>query len=115
MCRRHSRKKVVATASRRECGYKRTGEPSVPFYEKGGTAKQVTDFFHKKNRNKRNLFRRGACDGTRTCDLRITNALHYQLCYTSIFNFKKYTILNPFCQDFINLNTFVTKRGIIYL
>ena len=48
MCRRHSRKKVVATASRRECVYKRTGEPSVPFYEKGGTAKQVTDFFHKK-------------------------------------------------------------------
>ena len=28
---------------------------------------------------------RGACDGIRTCDLRITNALHYQLCYTSIF------------------------------
>lgn len=25
----------------------------------------------------------GASDGTRTCDLRITNALHYQLCYTS--------------------------------
>ena len=28
----------------------------------------------------------GACDGTRTCDLLITNALHYQLCYTSILN-----------------------------
>ena len=26
----------------------------------------------------------GACDGTRTCDLLITNELHYQLCYTSI-------------------------------
>ena len=26
----------------------------------------------------------GACDGIRTCDLRITNALHYRLCYTSI-------------------------------
>ena len=29
----------------------------------------------------------GACDGTRTCDLLITNELHYQLCYTSIFRF----------------------------
>ncbi len=28
----------------------------------------------------------GACDGTRTCDLLITNELHYQLCYTSILN-----------------------------
>ena len=43
-----SRKKAVATASRRECVYKRTGKPSEPFYEKGGTVKQVTDFFHKK-------------------------------------------------------------------
>ena len=41
----HSRKKVVATVNRSECVYKRTGEPSVPFYEKGGTVKQVTDFF----------------------------------------------------------------------
>ena len=40
-----SRKKVVATASRRECECIRTGSPSVPFYEKGGTVKQVTDFF----------------------------------------------------------------------
>ncbi len=39
------RKKVVATANFRECVYKRTDEPSVPFYEKGGTAKRVTDFF----------------------------------------------------------------------
>ena len=30
----------------------------------------------------------GACDGTRTCDLLITNELHYQLCYTSILNFE---------------------------
>ena len=28
-----------------------------------------------------------ACDGTRTCDLLITNELHYQLCYTSIIKF----------------------------
>ncbi len=57
--RRRIRKKVVATASRRVCVYKRTGKPSEPFYEKGGTVKQVTDFFAQKNRNKRNLFRRG--------------------------------------------------------
>ena len=46
--RRRTRKKVVATVSRRECVYKRTGKPSEPFYEKGGTVKQVTDFLHKK-------------------------------------------------------------------
>ncbi len=45
----HTRKKVVATANRRECACKRTGEPSVPFYEKGGTVKQVTDFLQKKS------------------------------------------------------------------
>ncbi len=45
LCRRRARKKVVATVSRRECACKRAGEPSVPFYEKGGTVKQVTDFF----------------------------------------------------------------------
>ena len=41
----------------------------------------------------------GACDGTRTCDLRITNALHYQLCYTSISTAKLYYI-------FFSLSTF---------
>ncbi len=34
--------------NRRECVYKRTDEPSAPFYEKGGTVKRVTDFLHKK-------------------------------------------------------------------
>jgi len=33
-----NRKKVVATVCRPECVYKRTGKPSVPFCEKGGTA-----------------------------------------------------------------------------
>ncbi len=28
----------------------------------------------------------GAGDGIRTCDLLITNQLHYRLCYTSDFN-----------------------------
>ena len=46
--RRRTRKKVVATANRRECVYKRTGKPSELFYEKGGTVKQVTDFFTQK-------------------------------------------------------------------
>ncbi len=44
-----TRKKVVTNASRREGACNRTGEPSVPFYEKGGTVKQVTDFLHKKS------------------------------------------------------------------
>lgn len=47
-CAEGSRKKVVATANRRECVYKRAGKPSVPFYEKGGTVKRLTDFFVQK-------------------------------------------------------------------
>ena len=46
--RRRTRKKVVATANRREGVYNQTGEPREPFCEKGGTVKQVTDFLHKK-------------------------------------------------------------------
>ena len=45
MCRRYTRKKVVATASRCECVYKRTVEPSVPFCERGEMTARVTDFF----------------------------------------------------------------------
>ena len=43
-----ARKKVVATENRREGACNRTGALSVPFYEKGGTVKQVTDFFKQK-------------------------------------------------------------------
>ncbi len=46
-----TRKKVVATVSRRERVYKRTGEPSVPFCDKGGMTERLTDFSVKKNRN----------------------------------------------------------------
>ena len=42
-----TRKRLVATESRRECACKRTGEPSVTFCEKGGTVERVTDFFIK--------------------------------------------------------------------
>ncbi len=42
------RKKLVTTASRSESVYKRTGEPSVTFFDKGGTVKHMTDFLHKK-------------------------------------------------------------------
>jgi len=48
------RQKVIATANRCENIYKRTGERSVNFDERGGTVKTVTDFFYKKNRNERN-------------------------------------------------------------
>ncbi len=59
MCRKHSRKKVVATASRREGVYNRTGEPSVPFCEKGEARKRANDFFCiKKIEAKRTLLRR---------------------------------------------------------
>ena len=42
------RKRLVVKQRRYECVYKRTGTPNVPFYEKGGTVKQVIDFLHKK-------------------------------------------------------------------
>lgn len=45
------REKLVAIASRRECVYKRAGELSVTFHERGGTTECVTDFSTKKNRN----------------------------------------------------------------
>ena len=57
----------------------------------------------------------GACDGTRTCDLRITNALHYQLCYTSIFNIRKYTIFNAFCQEFIIQTFIIWKENYLFM
>lgn len=44
----------------------------------------------------------GACDPARTDDLRITNALHYRLCYTS--NLKDLYIINDFILFF---NTFI--------
>ena len=45
------REKLVAIVSLRECVYKRTGELSVTFHERGGTTARVTDFSAKKNRN----------------------------------------------------------------
>ena len=51
MCRRHTRKKVIATVSRSERACKRTDEPSVPFCERGGMTEHMTDFSAKKNRN----------------------------------------------------------------
>ena len=44
MCRKHSRKKVVATANRRESACKRTGEPSVPFCEKMRQDKRLKNY-----------------------------------------------------------------------
>ena len=44
MRRRSTRKRLVATASRREGVYNRAGEPSVTFCGKGGTVERVTDF-----------------------------------------------------------------------
>ena len=38
------REKLVAIVSRRECVYKRAGELSVTFHERGGTTEHVTDF-----------------------------------------------------------------------
>ncbi len=43
-------KKVVATASRREGVYNRTGKPSVTFCERGEARKRADDFLHKKSK-----------------------------------------------------------------
>ena len=55
---------------------------------------------NKKQLEKTNCFF-GACDPVRTDDLRITNALHYRLCYTSIYLMlviilKRYLFFNTF-------------------
>ena len=39
------RKRLVVKQRRYECVYKRIADLNVTFCEKGGTAKQVTDFF----------------------------------------------------------------------
>jgi len=44
-CQYKTRKKLVATASRRERVYKRTDKPSVTFCEKGEARKRADDFF----------------------------------------------------------------------
>ena len=82
----HTREKVIATANRRECVYKRTGEPSVPLRERGGAAARATDFFvfAQKNRSKQSLLRRGDPYENRTrvtavkgrCLNRLTNGPH---------------------------------------
>ena len=48
----HTREKVVATANRCECVYKRTGEPSVTFHKKGGARKRADVFLDKEKRSK---------------------------------------------------------------
>ena len=42
----------------------------------------------------------GAGDGIRTCDLLITNQLHYRLCYTSDCNIISHS--NAFFKSFLN-------------
>ena len=53
------REKLVAIVSRRECVYKRAGELSVTFHERGGTTERVTDFLYKKIGTEQSTFRRG--------------------------------------------------------
>ena len=48
-----TRKKLVATASRREGVYNRTGEPSVTFCERGGARKRADGLsFCRRQKNK---------------------------------------------------------------
>lgn len=51
----------------------------------------------------------GACDGTRTCDLLITNELHYQLCYTSIT--KRYNTLYRILKAMSRENPIIYEKA----
>ena len=51
----------------------------------------------------------GACDGTRTCDLLITNELHYQLCYTSIS--KRYNTLYRILKAMSRENPIIYEKA----
>ena len=53
------REKLVAIVRRRECVYKRAGELSVTFHERGGTTERVTDFLYKKIGTEQSPFRHG--------------------------------------------------------
>ena len=78
--RRHTRKKVVATAKHRERVYKWAVEPSVPFCEKGGTTARVTDFSVKKIGTEQSPFRRGCRGRIWTTDLRVMRCHFFILC-----------------------------------
>ncbi len=54
------------------------------------------------------LFLFGAGDGIRTCDLLITNQLHYRLCYTSDYNI--ISQFNGFCNTFLNFYLFFLDK-----
>ena len=58
-----TRKKLVATANRRDGVYNRTGKPSVTFCERGGARKRADVFLAKKNGAKQALLRRGGDGG----------------------------------------------------
>ena len=81
-----TRKRVVATASRREGVYNRTGEPSVPFCGKGGARERADGFFFavgkKEAGAKRTLLRRGRSGGIRTHGIMLPKHARYQLRYT---------------------------------
>lgn len=67
-----TRKKLVATANRRDGVYNRTGKPSVTFCERGGARKRSDVFLAKKNGAKQALLRRGGEMGIRTPEAALT-------------------------------------------
>ena|GEM_PF-2335463 len=81
-----TRKKLVATVSRREGVYNRTGEPSATFFEKGAAADKAKPYFMEiKCGEPKGLPRRGGPEGDRTLDLCIANAALSQLSYRPVF------------------------------
>ena len=75
-----TRKKLVATANRREGVYKRAGEPSVTFCGKEERRREWADDFSKEksSRTIQSPRRLGRGDKTWTCGLCVPNAALYQ-------------------------------------
>ena len=74
-----TRKKLVATANRREGVYNRTGEPSVTFATEEEQQRECALTFVKKSEQAiHSLLRRGRDDKIRTCGLCVPNAALYQ-------------------------------------
>ena len=84
-----TRKKLVATASRREGVYNRTGGPSVTFCEKEEQWSGWLIFYEIKSRNELHSFRRGGGEGSRTPVRRPSWQTFYRLSSWFVFPLRR--------------------------
>ena len=118
-----NRKKLVATAKRREGVYNRTVEPSVTFFEKGAAADKVKPYFKNKIRRTERLavtwWRRGEyvlpcktllSDRTKTCSTRFAPLTDKTVHRTVLLN-------RSSLKEFNSLHSHkkITPKGVISL